>query len=188
LNNVRLSKFLSLTLRHNPQKIGLNLDNEGWAEVTHLLERLAASGKPTTREQLENVVANNDKKRFRLSDDGTQIRANQGHSINIDLGLIPVEPPEMLHHGTACRFYDSICKNGLHSGNRQHVHLSVDKDTAIKVGTRHGRPVIFRVKSGKMFRTGYDFYRSDNGVWLTETVPTKYLEIPNHPKTHDLSA
>lgn len=184
MNTTRLSRFLSLILRHNPEKIGLNLDDHGWTEVNHLLERLAANGKTTTREQLDHVVKTNDKKRFRYSDDGTQIRANQGHSINIELNLPPSTPPELLYHGTASRFYNSILEKGLNRGNRQHLHLSEQKETAIAVGTRHGKPIIFRVKSAQMHHDGYQFYRSDNGVWLTESVPVHYLEAPNPPKNH----
>lgn len=184
MNTIRLSKFLSLILRHNPEKIDLTLDQQGWTEVSHLLERLAANGKPTTREQLNEVVETNDKKRFAFSEGGTKIRANQGHSIEIDLGLSPTIPPEILHHGTASRLYDAICQEGLKPGNRQHVHLSEEKETAIKVGSRHGKPIIFRVKSGEMHRNGHPFYCSENGVWLTDTVPATYLEIPNPPKIH----
>jgi len=181
MNTKRLSKFLSLILRHNPDKIGLTLDEHGWTEVSHLLERLAAHGKPITLSRLQEVVETNDKKRFTLSEDGTKIRANQGHSIEIDLGLSPVIPPELLHHGTASRFYDAICQEGLKPGNRQHVHLSDEKETAIKVGSRHGKPIIFQVKSGEMHRAGFSFYRSKNGIWLTEKVPAPFLEIPTLP-------
>ena len=175
---VRLSKFLSLVLRHEPERIGISLDPQGWVAVDDLLAAAARAGKPITREQLDSVVATNDKKRFAFSPDGSHIRASQGHSIEIDLGLPPVVPPERLFHGTATRFLDAIRAEGLRSQSRQHVHLSPDEETAVKVGQRHGKPVVLVVLAGAMHREGHLFYRSDNGVWLTETVPAGYLEIP----------
>ena len=185
MNTTKLSKYLSLVLRHEPSKIDLELDDQGWAEVSELLSALAAHGKSTTREQLDHVVETNNKQRFRFSADGTRIRANQGHSINIELGLEPATPPNFLYHGTATRFIASIMEQGLLPGTRQHVHMSEERDTARQVGSRHGKPVILTVKSAEMQRDGFLFTRSENGVWLTENVPVSYLQIPNKTKHHD---
>lgn len=175
---VRLSKFLSLVLRHDPGTIGITLDPNGWVAVDELLSAAARAGKQITREQLDEVVATNDKKRFAFSSDGTRIRASQGHSVEVDLGLAPVEPPESLFHGTATRSVEAIRAEGLVRQSRQHVHLSPDEETAIRVGQRHGKPVVLIVRAGQMHRDGHAFYRSDNGVWLTDSVPPEYLEIP----------
>ena len=175
---VRLSKFLSLVLRHEPERIGVTLDANGWVAVDELLAAAARAGNPITRERLDEVVATNDKKRFAFSPDGSLIRASQGHSVEVDLGLTPAVPPELLFHGTATRFIDSIRAEGLRSQSRQHVHLSPDEETAVKVGQRHGKPVVLFVKAGAMHRDGHVFYRSENGVWLTAAVPPGYLEIP----------
>lgn len=175
---VRLSKFLSLVLRHDPGTLGITLDSNGWVAVDELLSAAARAGKTITREQLDEVVATNDKKRFAFSPDGTRIRASQGHSVEVDLGLDPVEPPERLFHGTATRSVESIRAEGLVRQSRQHVHLSPDEETATRVGQRHGKPVVLIVRSGQMHRDGHAFYRSDNGVWLTASVPPEYLEIP----------
>lgn len=152
------------------------MDREGWVPVDGLLAALGKQGMGLDRETLEHIVENNDKRRFSFSEDGTKIRASQGHSIPVELGLTPLEPPESLYHGTAQRFLGSIWKEGLVKGSRQQVHLSIDWDTARKVGIRHGIPVVLRVRAGGMFRDGYTFYRSANGVWLTEAVPRSYLE------------
>lgn len=175
---VHLSKFLSLVLRHDPGTIGITLDPSGWVPVDELLSAAARSGKQITREQLDEVVATNDKKRFAFSPDGTLIRASQGHSVEVDLGLAPVEPPERLFHGTATRSVEAIRAEGLVRQSRQHVHLSPDEETAIRVGQRHGKPVVLIVRAGQMHRNGHAFYQSDNGVWLTASVPPEYLEIP----------
>jgi putative RNA 2'-phosphotransferase len=175
---VSVSKFLSLILRHNPDKIGLTLDENGWAEIEVLIQRANQNGRRLTRPLLDRVVADNDKQRFAISDDGLRIRASQGHSVEIDLALAPSEPPKVLYHGTASRFVESIRAGGLHSGNRQHVHLSLDIQTATKVGQRHGKPVILVVRSGEMSSAGHKFYLSDNGVWLTELVPVEFIDFP----------
>jgi len=167
-----ISKHLSYVLRHKPDAIGLELDSAGWAVIEALI---AKSPKIQTREQILTVVAENDKKRFIISDDGKRIRANQGHSIAIDLGLKAQPAPAILYHGTATRFLDNILQQGLKKMNRQHVHLSADVETATKVGSRHGKPVILTVNTQGMSEDGYAFYQSENGVWLTETVPVKYL-------------
>jgi putative RNA 2'-phosphotransferase len=178
---VRVSKFLSLVLRHQPDRIGLRLDDAGWADVSELLEKARQADLPLTRELLVEVVEKNDKKRFALSDDGRSIRASQGHSIAVDLGLAPVSPPEHLYHGTARHHLDSIRRQGLVAGRRNHVHLSGDTQTAMTVGRRHGQPVVLTVAAGRTERDGHVFYRSANGVWLTETVPLPYLEEPALP-------
>lgn len=171
----RLSKFMSLVLRHKPETIGLKLDAQGWAKVDDLLEKMNQHGKRINRRLLEQVVATNDKKRFTFDADGTRIRANQGHSIQIELGYVPETPPEILYHGTARRFIDSIFKSGLEKRQRHHVHLSADIPTALNVGGRHGKPVILEVLAGAMSEQGHAFYRSKNGVWLTDHVPTEFL-------------
>jgi putative RNA 2'-phosphotransferase len=176
---IGMSKFLSLVLRHKPEAIGLTLDANGWADVEELITRANQQGKQLTRPLLEKIVATNDKKRFAFSEDGTRIRASQGHSVTVDLDLKPQTPPEVLFHGTATRFLDSIKKLGLLPVNRQHVHLSLDEETAVKVGQRHGKPVILRIRSGEMHRTGSEFFLSENGVWLTASVPPEILEIPD---------
>ena len=173
---VATSKFLSLILRHQPEKIGLSLDANGWADVAELLRLSAAAGKPLTRTLLEEVVTTSDKQRFVLSEDGLKIRANQGHSISVDLGLTPQVPPPVLFHGTATRFLESIRQQGLLKGSRQHVHLSPDEVTATKVGQRHGKPVVLKVTAGEMHAAGRLFYCSANGVWLTDYVPPVFLE------------
>ncbi|MGG6343673.1 RNA 2'-phosphotransferase [Stenotrophomonas indicatrix] len=169
------SKFLSLVLRHEPGKIGLNLDGQGWANVDELLQKLHAHGQVLDRGGLQDIVATCSKQRFALSDDGQRIRANQGHSITVDLGLVPVEPPQWLYHGTVSRFVGAIREQGLRPGERQHVHLSLDRETAHQVGARRGAPVILSVHAGRMHAEGHVFHRSANGVWLTDHVPPKYI-------------
>lgn len=174
---VNASKFLSLVLRHKPEEIGLKLDAEGWADIVELL-RLSSSHSPSlrlNRALLEEVVATSDKKRFALSEDGLRIRANQGHSVSVDLALKPVEPPAELFHGTATRFEESIRTNGLIKQSRQHVHLSPDWPTAVKVGQRHGKPVVLRIAAKAMHTAGHPFYLSENGVWLTDSVPPEFI-------------
>ncbi|MEZ4711381.1 MAG: RNA 2'-phosphotransferase [Caldilineaceae bacterium] len=180
---IKISKFLSYVLRHNPDAIGLKLDSAGWAAVDELLTCAAHDGQQITLELLNEVVATNDKKRFALSVDGKYIRASQGHSIRVDLELEPVEPPEQLFHGTATRFLASIQQSGLQPRNRHHVHLSSDHETAIKVGQRHGKPVILEVDARRMVADGHLFYRSENGVWLTEKVPPAYFTILESQKS-----
>jgi putative RNA 2'-phosphotransferase len=175
---VRTSKFLSLVLRHKPEEIGLTLDGQGWADVEDLIDRANRRGVALTRELVERVVATNDKKRFALSADGARIRANQGHSVEVDLGLGPRQPPEVLFHGTATRFLPGIARKGLLPGSRQYVHLSPDEPTAVTVGRRHGKPVVLRVRCGEMYRAGCAFFCAANGVWLTERVPLAFLDFP----------
>lgn len=175
---VRTSKFLSLVLRHKPESIGLTLDAQGWAAIADLVEATAKSGKPLSRELIAEVVAKSDKQRFALSPDGERIRANQGHSVDVELGLARAVPPAILYHGTADRFLASIHAQGLHAGSRQHVHLSRDEPTAIKVGSRHGRPVVLTIQAGGMYAAGHAFLLSDNGVWLTDAVPPQFIDFP----------
>jgi putative RNA 2'-phosphotransferase len=175
---IEISKFLSFVLRHEPQAIGITLDAEGWVAVDELLAATARHGQMITPQQIEEVAATNDKQRFSFSLDGRLIRANQGHSIEVDLKLAPIEPPELLYHGTVERFLDSIREKGLVRGKRHHVHMSADRETAARVGQRRGRPVVLMIESGRMQRDGHRFFRSENGVWLTETVPVNFIQFP----------
>ena len=174
-DTVKISKFLSLVLRHEPQKIGLTLDDAGWISVNELLAACKAHGKPLTLVTLQSVVAENDKQRFSFSADGTHIRANQGHSIEVELGYESAAPPDVLYHGTATRFLHSIRAQGLVKGARHHVHLSAEAVTAQKVGARHGKVAVLQVQAATMQQDGYAFYLSANGVWLTEHGPVVYL-------------
>ncbi len=171
------SKFLSLVLRHQPELIGIELDINGWTDVDILIEKANQHGVIFDKALLELVVDTNPKKRFALNDSRTQIRANQGHSVPIDLGLDSQTPPDILYHGTAEQSASAILESGLDKRSRQHVHLSADLDTARKVGQRHGKPFIFIVLAGQMAREGHTFYLSDNGVWLTDHVPARYLTV-----------
>lgn len=176
---VKTSKFLSLVLRHQPEAIGLQLDDQGWVAVDELLRCSQQGPYPLTHELLEEVVRTNNKQRFAFSPDGMRIRASQGHSIDVDLALSPLEPPEVLFHGTADRNIASIRQGGLRKGQRQHVHLSSDEQTAIKVGQRHGKPEVLTIRAGEMHRQGHLFYRSENGVWLTDHVPPQFIVFPD---------
>jgi len=166
------SKFLSLLLRHKPETIGLKLDKNGWADIDELIEK--SKDFILTRALIDSVVKQNDKQRFII--DGNKIRANQGHSIEIDLELKSITPPEILYHGTARRFLDSIMETGLTKQKRQHVHLSKEIETATRVGMRHGKVVILKVDAKRMHEEGYAFYLSENGVWLTNGVPKEFLK------------
>ena len=174
--NTRISKFLSLVLRHQPETIGIQLDEQGWVPVDILLKQLVAHGKNVSKEILDHVVAMNNKKRFAYNADETKIRANQGHSVEVDLNYIPQQPPAILYHGTAERSLESIFTTGLEKRSRHHVHLSSDVTTALAVGSRYGKPVLLIVAAGEMYTDGYSFYVSDNNVWLTDHVPVKYLK------------
>ncbi|HGG05926.1 MAG TPA: RNA 2'-phosphotransferase [Aliiroseovarius sp.] len=166
------SKFLSYILRHSPESIGLELTPQGWANVDEII---AKSDLPLTHEIIQKVVASSDKQRFSLNPDKTQIRANQGHSFPVDLGLVPVAAPEQLFHGTAKQNLESILSEGLKPQSRQYVHLSQDAETARSVGMRHGKPVILIVDAKLMQSDGIGIYLSENGVWLCDVVPAKYL-------------
>ncbi|MFG2789060.1 RNA 2'-phosphotransferase [Streptomyces sp. NPDC048419] len=173
---VKVSKYLSKHLRHQPERIGLTLDEAGWVEIDVLMAAAAAHGFRFTRDELDHVVAENDKKRFAV--DGTRIRASQGHSVEVDLRLPPATPPAYLYHGTVAQSLDAIRAEGLRPMNRHDVHLSPDRETATRVGARRGRPVVLSVDAGAMHRDGHVFHVSANGVWLTQAVPPRYLRFP----------
>ena len=177
-NLVKLSKFVSLVLRHQPEVIGLKLDENGWAEVDRFIELAKQNGKNISISVLEEIVETNNKKRFAFNDDKSKIRANQGHSIEVNLDLPPQQPPVQLFHGTATKFIESIRQQGLISGSRQHVHMSSDEATAIAVGQRHGKPVVLKINALAMHQDGFVFFCSENSVWLTEFVLPQYLEFP----------
>ncbi len=171
----RIGKFISLILRHDPQKIGLELDANGWANIDELIEKSAKHRVRFTRDNLDEIIITNDKKRYSFNSNATKIRANQGHSINIDLQLKPIPPPPFLYHGTPEKFVAIIREEGLKPMNRQYVHLSADKETATKVGSRRGKPYIFIILTDKIYEDGIEFYQAENGVWLTDYVDPKYF-------------
>jgi putative RNA 2'-phosphotransferase len=173
---VKVSKYLSKHLRHQPERIGLTLAEGGWVEIEELIEAAAAHGFRFSRAELDHVVATNDKRRFAV--EGTRIRASQGHSVEVDLGLPPATPPAYLYHGTVARSLDAIRAEGLRPMNRHDVHLSADRETAARVGARRGRPVVLSVDAAAMHRDGHVFHVSANGVWLTAAVPPRYLRFP----------
>jgi putative RNA 2'-phosphotransferase len=175
-NLVKISKFLSKHLRHTPERLGLTLAPGGWVAVEELLAACAAHQFPITLLELEQVVASNDKQRFAFDQTCTKIRANQGHSVEIDLQLEPQTPPDLLYHGTGEKSVVAILQSGLQKMSRHHVHLSKDIETARKVGMRHGRPAILIVDAAAMHQAGTPFYCSENGVWLVEHVPPEYLQ------------
>ena len=176
---VNTSKFLSLILRHAPEKIGLALDAQGWADIGQLLAQAGSHGRSISLEQLQDVVARDSKTRYAISADGLRIRANQGHSLAaVDIDLPPATPPAMLYHGTASRFVEAIRAAGLLPGSRNHVHLSASRETAVAVGARHGKPVVLTVAAAAMQAQGHVFYVSDNGVWLTQAVPQAFIGFP----------
>jgi putative RNA 2'-phosphotransferase len=172
---VRVSKFLSKHLRHQPERLGLTLAPGGWVAVAALLAACAAHGLPLTPIELDEVVARNNKQRFAFDESGERIRANQGHSVPVDLQLAPAQPPDLLYHGTAAGAVDAILREGLRKMRRHHVHLSPDIATAARVGARHGQPVVFAVDSGAMHRDAHRFYHTANDVWLVDAVPPRYL-------------
>ena len=174
----RKSKFLSLVLRHQPDKIGISLDESGWIDVDVLLAAMKRHGKTMSRDTLEMVVETNDKQRFSFDETGTRIRANQGHSVKIELGYQAAVPPEILFHGTPRQSVDSIAREGLKKMQRHHVHLHVDEETSITVGRRRGTPVLLKVRSLEMHQAGCEFFVTPNQVWLTESVPAEYIDFP----------
>lgn len=176
MNLTKLGRYISLILRHHPEVIGIELDEHGWANVEELIAGIAKDNPGFSMEILEEIVATNNKNRYSFNEDKTKIRANQGHSVQVDVELEEKEPPEFLWHGTAEKYVESIDAQGLISKNRLYVHLSKDVETAENVGKRHGKVVIYKVRTGQMYRDGYKFYLSVNGVWLTERVPARYLE------------
>lgn len=174
-NKKNLSKFIALILRHKPEAIGITLDENGWASVSELISGLKASGNEIDMQILEEIVAEDEKQRYSFNSDKTKIRANQGHSVNVDVELKRAEPPEILYHGTGEKYVLLIGQEGLKPKSRLYVHLSKDIETAVKVGSRHGKPIVFEVKTGEMSRNGFEFFLSENGVWLTKSVPVEYL-------------
>lgn len=180
MNNQDISRFLSLILRHKPDVIGISLDEHGWADVEDLIAKVAKK-YTFNRQILEEIVRTDNKQRYSFNEDRTLIRANQGHSISVDLEFEAVQPPKELWHGTGEKYVSSIEKQGLMAKSRLYVHLSKDKNTAVTVGARHGKPALYRVRSGQMFLDGYEFYLSENGVWLTREVPVKYLIRESRP-------
>lgn len=175
LNNI--SKRLSYVLRHRPDSVKLELEEGGWVQVDILLAALATSGNAVSQPVLARVVAENDKQRFEFSEDGLRIRARQGHSAEVELGYQPATPPDVLYHGTATRYLDSILQQGLVKGRRHHVHMSTDKVTMIAVATRHGKPVLVSIDAKRMYAGGHEFFETGNHVWLTDHVPPEYLTI-----------
>jgi len=176
-DEIHLSKFLSLILRHNPQTIEIELDNWGWAKVSELLDKSQKHGIDLNEEKLNYIVSNCNKKRYDFNEDKSKIRANQGHSIKIELELKSVEPPKLLYHGTAQKNLESILKYGIDKRNRNHVHLSADVETAIKVGSRHGKVIVLLIDTIQMYKDGIQFYLSKNNVWLTDFIDKKYISI-----------
>jgi len=172
---IDISRFMSLILRHRPDQIGISLDEHGWANVDELIAGIAVKAPNFNMEILEEIVRTDEKQRYSFNEDKTLIRANQGHSIPVDVELEEKEPPEVLWHGTGEKYVSSIDEQGLIPKSRLYVHLSKDEETAVKVGKRHGKPVLYRVSAFKMHQDGYKFYLSANGVWLTKVVPKEYL-------------
>jgi len=175
---VRTSKFLSLVLRHEPERVGLKLGEAGWVCIDELLKAVNSHGVSLTLDQLKHIVATSDKKRFAFSEDGQRIRASQGHSLEVDLQYPPQTPPEILYHGTAVRFLDSIRQHGLQKMERHDVHLSAETKLTLQVGGRHGKPVLLTIRAGEMHRSGFVFRCSANGVWLVDHVPPQFIEFP----------
>ena len=178
MSDTKTSKFISLILRHKPETIGISLDEHGWANIDELIDGIRKS-IPFSLEDLERIVANNNKQRFSFNEDKTKIRANQGHSIHVDVELKEMVPPDVLYHGTGEKSVSSINKEGLKPMNRIYVHLSKDIETATKVGSRHGKPAIYSIDCKAMINDGHKFYLSENGVWLTKSVPVVYLSLIN---------
>ena len=177
-NSSTLSRFLSFLLRHRPDAVGLTMDEQGWVSIDELLEKSAAAGTQLGREEVLRAVETNDKKRFTLSSDRQRIRAAQGHSIRVNLGLPHRRPPASLYHGTATHFLSAILSKGIRPLSRRHVHLSANPETARRSGQRHGNPVVLVVQAIRMYADGFLFYQAENGVWLTDQVPAEYVVAP----------
>lgn len=175
MNLTRTSKYVSLLLRHKPEKAGIHLDKHGWAEVDELIKGVSKTHM-FNMEILEEIVRTDNKQRYSFNEDKTKIRANQGHSIPVDVELKEAKPPKQLWHGTGEKYVSAIDEQGLLHKNRLYVHLSTNEETAIKVGKRHGKPVLYTVNAEEMYQDGYKFFLSKNGVWLTDQVPVKYLD------------
>lgn len=176
-NLTKISKYMSMILRHRPEVIGLTLDPHGWADVKALIRGIQGKYPEFNRKTLEEIVESDEKQRYSFDQNGMRIRANQGHSVHVDVDMEEMDPPEILYHGTGRKSLSSILEKGLLPGNRLFVHLSKDTETARKVGARHGDPVIFIVHAGQMAKDGYTFRLSANGVWQIPEVPVKYLEL-----------
>ena len=177
MNLTNLSRYMSLILRHKPEVIEITLDEHGWASVNDLICGIEKNNPGFNMDILEQIVRTDSKQRYSFNDDKSLIRANQGHSVNVDVELKEKEPPEYLYHGTGEKYVKSINQDGLIPKSRLYVHLSKDIKTAENVGKRHGKEVVYRINSGQMYRDGYKFYLSENGVWLIKEVPVKYLEM-----------
>lgn len=181
-DDVTLGKFMSLILRHKPETIGIKLDSEGWADVNELIKGINAAGHSIDMQTVERIVAENNKKRYTLSPDKKRIRANQGHSIDVSVEMEKRTPPDLLYHGTASRFLESIKASGIKKMSRQYVHLSADVPTAFSVGKRHGSPVVLVIDAKQMSADGFVFMISANGVWQSEDIPWHYVkEIIEQP-------
>lgn len=178
---VKKSKFLSLVLRHDPERVSLTLDAAGWVAVDVLLAAVNRHGLALKNEELLEIVRACEKQRFALSEDGQRIRANQGHSVEVDLQYPPQMPPAILYHGTATRFLQAIRSSGLRKMGRHDVHLSAETKVTLQVGGRHGEPVLLTIRSGEMHQAGFVFCRSANGVWLVDHVPAQYIDFPSIP-------
>ena len=176
---IKTSKFLSLILRHEPERVGLKLGEGGWVDVGELLAAVNRHGVSLSMDDLKHIVATSDKKRFAMTEDGARIRASQGHSVEVDLLYAPQQPPELLYHGTATRFLESIRQQGLKKMERHDVHLSAETKLTLQVGGRHGKPALLTIRAGEMRRAGFEFRCSANGVWLVDHVPAEYIEFPN---------
>lgn len=174
-NDTNTSRFISLILRHKPETIGIELDEHGYANVTELINGINNQGNNISITDLERIVAEDDKKRYSFNDEHTKIRANQGHSVQVDVELKECTPPDILYHGTGRKYIESIKESGLIAKSRLYVHLSSDIETALNVGSRHGEPIAMRINTKSMINDGYKFYRSENGVWLVNDVPYKYV-------------
>ena len=176
---IKISKFLSLILRHEPERVGLKLGDAGWVGVDELLKAVNGHGVSLTLDELKHIVATSDKKRFAFSADGLLIRSSQGHSVEVDLEYPPQTPPELLYHGTATRFLDAIRQDGLQKMQRHDVHLSAETRVTLQVGGRHGKPALLTIRAGDMHRAGFVFRCSANGVWLVDHVPAQFIEFPS---------
>lgn len=175
--NKRTGKFVSYILRHHPERIGITLDEHGWADVQELIDGVNSQDRhELTKEILDALVASPDKARYSYNEDQTKIRANHGHSVRVDVELQPQTPPDILYHGTGEKYVAAIDEIGLIGKSRLYVHLSETTEVATGVGGRHGKPVVYRVRAGEMAKDGYVFFKSLSGIWLTERVPAQYLE------------
>lgn len=181
-DSIRLSKFLSLVLRHRPEKIGITLDEQGWAEVDVLIQQMNRKGMVISQEKLQQVVETNNKNRFAFNETKTKIRASQGHSVAVELGYTLQTPPPLLYHGTGKKYLSSIMASGLEKRKRHHVHLSTDVATALQVGRRHGEAIVLHINAARMQADGFRFFLSENKVWLTERVPVTYITLSDEEK------